>query len=93
MSNTSSGASPGFEQAIARLEEIIRKTDSPSTELEEVISLVEEGAGLIRHCKQILRKAELRIEILENPDEETGENGQVSELQEGSNGTAPFSLN
>lgn len=92
MSKNSSGASPGFEQAIARLEEIIRKTDSASTELEEVISMVEEGAKLIRHCKQILRKAELRIEILENPDEET-DGDEVSNPQNGPNGTLPFSLN
>lgn len=56
-----------FESAIARLEEIIQLTETPQTELEEMISLVEEGNKLIRHCRNILQKAELRIEELNNP--------------------------
>ncbi len=35
--------SPGFEESIARLEEIIRLTEAPVTELEDMIALVEEG--------------------------------------------------
>lgn len=86
----------GFEQSIARLEEIIRETDSPATELEKVISLVEEGAGLIRRCKNILKQAELRIETLENPEEEIGdseEQPRSSQQNDASDGTSSFSLN
>ncbi|MDO4409664.1 MAG: exodeoxyribonuclease VII small subunit [Akkermansia sp.] len=57
-----------FESAITRLEEIIQLTETPQTELEEMISLVEEGNKLIRHCRNILQKAELRIEELNNPN-------------------------
>ncbi len=57
-----------FESAIARLEEITRLIETPQTELEEMISLVEEGNKLIRHCRKILQKAELRIEELNNPN-------------------------
>lgn len=83
----------GFEQSIARLEEIIRETDSPATELEKVISLVEEGSRLIRHCKNILKQAELRIESLENPEENTTGDSLLSEQNDTPDGTSPFSLN
>mgnify|MGYP004584322911 CR=1 FL=1 len=62
---------PGFEESVARLEEIIRLTEAPVTELEDMIALVEEGNKLIRHCRGILHDAELRIQTLSNP--ETGQ--------------------
>lgn len=58
-----------FEQATARLEEIVEKLDDPATGLEEMISLVEEGLSLIRSGKELLHKAELRIRTLETPDQ------------------------
>ena len=57
---------PGFEESVARLEEIIRLTEAP--ELEDMIALVEEGNKLIRHCRSILHDAELRIQTLSNPE-------------------------
>ncbi len=59
---------PGFEQATARLEEIIARMDSPEAGLEEMISLVEEGLALIARSRKLLADAELRIRTLENPD-------------------------
>ena len=59
---------PGFEESVARLEEIIRLTEAPVTELEDMIALVEEGNKLIRHCRGILHDAELRIQTLSNPE-------------------------
>lgn len=56
-----------FEQATARLEEIVELLDAPETGLEEMIGLVEEGLSLIRSSKELLHKAELRIRTLENP--------------------------
>ncbi len=57
---------PGFEESVARLEEIIRLTEAPVTELEDMIALVEEGNKLIRHCRAILHDAQLRIRTLGN---------------------------
>ena len=71
MASKSSKETPTFEQSIARLEEIVQLTDAPVTELESMISLVEEGTKIIRHCRSILKKAELRIEALENPESPT----------------------
>lgn len=59
---------PGFEESITRLEEIIRLTEAPVTELEDMIALVEEGNKIIRHCRGILHDAELRIQTLSNPE-------------------------
>lgn len=56
-----------FEQATARLEQIVAQMDSSETGLEEMISLVEEGLQLIRQSRAILSAAELRIKTLEQP--------------------------
>ncbi len=59
---------PSFEQATARLEAIVARMDDPQTELEEMISLVEEGTALVRNSRKLLAEAELRIHTLENPE-------------------------
>ena len=55
-----------FEQSVSRLDDIVRRIDAPDTALEEMISLVEEGLQLIRSSREMLNKAELRINMLEN---------------------------
>lgn len=59
---------PSFRQATTRLEEIVARLDSPDTELEEMITLAEEGMRLIRSSRKILEEAELKIQQLEHPD-------------------------
>jgi exodeoxyribonuclease VII small subunit len=41
---------PTYEQASARVEEIIRRLDSGEASLNETLALVREGKGLIEHC-------------------------------------------
>ncbi len=65
---TSKNDTPSFEQATARLEEIVARMDAPDTGLEEMIALVEEGEALVRSSRKLLADAELRIQKLENPD-------------------------
>lgn len=61
---------PTFEASVARLEEIVQKTDSGVTTLEEMLTLVEEGTRLTKHCRAILEAAELRLEKIDaNLDE------------------------
>ncbi len=55
-----------FEQATARLKDIIDLLDSSDTELEQSIAFTEEGLTLIRHCRRIIANAEQRIKTLEN---------------------------
>lgn len=54
-----------FEQATARLEEIVARVNAPETGLEEMIELAAEGLGLIRSSEKLLAEAELKIQKLE----------------------------
>lgn len=56
-----------FEEAAARLEQIITLMDTPSTGMEEMIALAEEGLTLLRSSKKMLAEAELKIRKLESP--------------------------
>lgn len=60
----SPGNAPDFEQAIAQLEEIIERIESGQVGLEKSISEYERGVGLIRRCREVLERAEQRVEEL-----------------------------
>lgn len=51
-----------FEKALAELEEIVRKLEQGSVELEESIALYERGTALKAHCEAKLKSAQERIE-------------------------------
>jgi len=55
---------PGFEQSLARLEEIVRKLESADLSLDEAMKLFEEGVQLSRDCQKYLEQAEGKVEIL-----------------------------
>jgi exodeoxyribonuclease VII small subunit len=55
---------PEFEQSLARLEEVVRRLESPQLSLDEAMKLFEEGVGLSRECQKQLEEAEGRVEIL-----------------------------
>ena len=55
-------ASLPFEQALAELEEIVRRLEQGSVSLEESIAIYERGEALKRHCEALLCGAEMRIE-------------------------------
>jgi len=55
---------PDFERSLARLEEVVRKLESPQLSLDEAMRLFEEGVGLSRECQKQLEEAEGRVEIL-----------------------------
>jgi exodeoxyribonuclease VII small subunit len=58
------GKKPGFEQSLARLEEIVRRLESASLSLDDAMKLFEEGVALSRDCQQQLDQAEGKVEIL-----------------------------
>lgn len=58
-----------FEEAAARLEEIVSLMDDPATGMEQMIALAEEGLKLLRRGKGMLAEAELKIQKLEAPEE------------------------
>jgi len=54
-----------FEQALARLEQVINELEHGEIPLERAIALFEEGMRLSRMCAAILDEAEARIELLQ----------------------------
>ncbi len=60
-----------FEQALERLEQISQALGQGGLKLEEAIALYEEGIGLVKTCQERLNAAELQIEQLNAPEQET----------------------
>ena len=57
-----------FEEALARLEQIVHTLESGSLPLEESLKAFEEGIRLARSCARYLEEAERRIELLTRDD-------------------------
>lgn len=55
---------PDFEKSLARLEEVVRRLESPQLSLDEAMKLFEEGVELSHECQKQLEEAEGRVEIL-----------------------------
>ena len=50
-----------FEEAMQRLEEIVRLLERGDVPLEESLALFEEGSGLIAQCSKLLDHAEQKV--------------------------------
>jgi len=50
-----------FEEAMKKLEEVVRALESGNVELEKSIALYEEGARLKAHCEKKLKEAEEKV--------------------------------
>lgn len=55
-----------FEEALARLEEIVRNLEQGEVSLDTTLQLFEEGVQLARFCNKKLDEAEAKIEIMIN---------------------------
>lgn len=53
-----------FEEALGRLEEIVRSLENGGAKLEDSLSLFEEGVGLVKLCGKRLDEAEQKIALL-----------------------------
>lgn len=65
MSSRTKSKKLNFEEATARLEEIVTRVNNPETGLEDMIALAAEGLTLIKNSEQLLEAAELKIRNLE----------------------------
>lgn len=65
---------PTFEEALKRIEEIVKSLDDGTAELDRSLELYEEGIGLVRLCSTMLDNAEKKIKILQS-----GEDGELVE--------------
>jgi len=59
-----------FEEALGRLEDIVKKMEAGDMTLEESLKAFEEGIKLARLCSRKLDEAERRMEILIKQEEE-----------------------
>jgi len=64
-----------FEQAIGQLKGIVDRIEQGEIPLQDSLEQYEKGMALIKHCRDILQKAEKRIERIsrEEPPEPAGE--------------------
>ncbi len=64
-----------FEQAMARLEEIVAQLEAGEQTLDQSLSLYEEGAKLMKQCASMLDKAEQKVARLR-----IDTNGELEEI-------------
>ena len=50
-----------FEEASARLEQLVSEMERGDLPLEELLSRFEEGVGLVKHCQAFLKQAQQRV--------------------------------
>ena len=55
-------AAMNFEDALAELEQIVRRLESGQVKLDEAIMSYERGAQLKRHCERKLNEAQQRVD-------------------------------
>ncbi len=71
-----------FEQALERLEKIVKEMEEGNLSLEDMMSHFEEGSKLVKHCTDKLNEVERRIEVLlKKGDEITAETFDPPEEQ------------
>ena len=66
-------AEMSFEQAMDRIDEIVRALETGDAPLAESLAMFEEGAGLIRVCEKYLNDAEQKVVKLRPSAEGTPE--------------------
>jgi exodeoxyribonuclease VII small subunit len=58
----------GFEQALGRLESVVRALESSETGLDQSLVKYEEGVRLLKHCRGVLDETERKIRLLTGVD-------------------------
>ncbi|MEM6339122.1 MAG: exodeoxyribonuclease VII small subunit [Pseudomonadota bacterium] len=58
-----------FEDALAELEEIVRKIDTGQENLADAVDSFERGVLLKKHCEKMLKDAKLKIEKITSSGE------------------------
>lgn len=54
-----------FEQALSRLEQIVKALEGGNVPLEDLIKLFDEGTALVKLCTERLDKAEEKVKLLQ----------------------------
>lgn len=56
--------SMSFEQSLAKLESLVARLESGDLPLDQALAEYEEGISLVRSCRKLLDRAELKIQKL-----------------------------
>ncbi len=67
-----------FEQAIKELSGIVQKIEQGEISLQDSLGQYERGMALIKHCRDILQKAEKRIEKI-SQEQKSEDRGQKTD--------------
>ena len=71
--NTTDIAAMSFEDALAGLEQIVRRLEAGQVKLDDAIQSYERGAQLKQHCERKLNEAQQRVDrIVIGPDGTVG---------------------
>ena len=62
--------SMSFEDALAKLEQAVERLEAGNIGLADAITEYEQGVGYLKHCHQLLDRAERKIELLTGVDAE-----------------------
>lgn len=71
-----------FEEALAQLEEIAEQIEQGSIGLEDSIARYEEGMELVKYCRDILARAELKIQKLQARQDGTASLTEIQPLED-----------
>lgn len=71
-----------FEQALERLEEIVRKLESGNVSLDESIEIYQEGITLSKQCSGMLQEAEGKVMAIVNKEQDVIEEFIISQVKE-----------
>lgn len=58
-----------FEQSLEQLEALVAQMEAGDMPLEASLAAYERGVGLYRRCQAALEQAELRVRLLEDPQD------------------------
>ena len=63
-------AAPSFEASLKKVEEILGRLESGEASLDESLAFYERGVAALRACREVLDRAEKRIQILVGENED-----------------------
>ena len=69
--NDKTEQTPDFEKALTELESLVEKLEGGDLSLDESLAHFKRGVELTRQCQGVLDRAQLAVERLVNPDDES----------------------
>ena len=60
-----------FEEAVEKLDEIVKRLAEPALSLEDAFRSYEEGMGLLKYCNAALDKVEKQVMLINDQGQET----------------------